>query len=60
MPRCGCWGPAAGALPGAGLAGWQAEAVSIPGREQGLGTGSAGEAIFLFFSPSRTADPIYF
>lgn len=43
------------------LAGWQAEAVSIPSRVQGLGAGSAGEVIFfLFFFPSRTADSIYF
>lgn len=38
----------AGARPGARLAGWQAEAVSIPSRVQGLGTGSAGEVIFFF------------
>lgn len=32
------------------LAGWQAEAVSIPSRVQGFGAGSAGEVIlFLFF-----------
>lgn len=44
------------------LAGWQSEAVSIPSRVQGLGTGSAGEVVFFFyfFSPPGQLIPSIF
>lgn len=61
VPTVGAEEPSAGARAGARLAGWQAEAVSIPSRVQALGAGSAGEVIFfLFFSPPGQLIPSIF